>query len=72
MNDNYLSNRDTVKSAKKFWLPICFQDELGCTRMVSVNWDFVAILEFSQSGRNQRLWDRSVTVLSQAPLAALG
>ena len=26
-----------------------------------MNWDFVAILKFSKSGTNRRLWDRSVT-----------
>jgi len=25
-----------------------------------MNWDFVAILKFSKSGTNRRLWDRSV------------
>jgi len=30
--------------------------------MVRMNWDFVAILKFSKSGTNRRLWDRSVTV----------
>jgi len=27
-----------------------------------MNWDFVAILKFSKSGTNRRLWDRSVTL----------
>jgi len=62
----------SAKSAKKistcrnflpdrFWLPICFQDELGYTRMVMMNWDFVAILKSAQSGTNRRLWDRGVS-----------
>jgi len=25
-----------------------------------MNWDFVAILKFSQSGTNRRLWDRGI------------
>jgi len=25
-----------------------------------MNWDFVAVLKFSNSGTNRRLWDRSV------------
>jgi len=28
-----------------------------------MNWDFAAILKFSKSGTNRRLWDRSVTIL---------
>jgi len=26
-----------------------------------MNWDFAAILKFSKSGTNRRLWDRSVS-----------
>jgi len=42
-------------------LPICFYDELGCTRIVGMNWDFVAIFSILKSGTNRRLWDRTVT-----------
>jgi len=33
-----------------------------------MNSDFVAILEFSKSGTNGRLWDRRVTDGTYAPL----
>jgi len=42
--------------------------------MVKMNWDFVAILKFSKSGKifkmgtNRRLWDRSVSALSRRKL----
>jgi len=29
--------------------------------MVRMNWDFVVIFKFSQSGTNQRLWDRGAS-----------
>ena len=63
----HIKSRHSAKSTKistcrnslpdRFWLPICFQDELGYTRMVRMNWDFVAILKLSQSGTNRRLWE---------------
>jgi len=42
-------------------LPICFYDELGCIRIVGMNWDFVAIFSILKSGTNRRLWDRTVS-----------
>ena len=31
-------------------MPICFYDELGCTRIVGMNWDFVAIFFYFKIG----------------------